>query len=351
MVPFPETIQFMAQVLLRCLLLAAALAGGPLAAQELKIATIAPEGSSWMKDMRAGGDEIRQRTEGRVNLKFYGGGVQGNDRQVQRKMRTGQLHGGAFTSGAMNKFQRDADLYALPLMFNDLDEVRHVRAKLDSVLRQRLEEAGYVTFGFAGSGFAYMMSNKPMRTLADLSGQKVWTPEGDAIGFAALRALGVAPVSMPVTDVMTGLQTDLLNSVTVPPVGAVVLQWHTRLKFITELPVAYVYAAVMLERRAFERLQPGDQAIVREVLERVYRRFDEEGAADNTEALEALVGSGLQMVKPDEQEVSSWREIVNRSTEEQARAGVMDVELVEEMQALLAAYRSRNADPGQGGGP
>lgn len=341
----------MIQGFIRLLLLAAALGAGTLEAQTLKIATIAPEGSSWMVDMRAGAAEIQQRTEGRVSLKFYGGGVQGNDRQVQRKMRTGQLHGGAFTSGSMNKFQRDADIYALPLTFDTLDEVRHVRVRLDPVLRQRLEDAGYVTFGFAGGGFAYMMSNQPMRTLADLKGQKVWTPEGDEIAFAALRALGIAPVSMPVTDVMTGLQTDLLNSVTVPPVGAVVLQWHTRLKYITDLPVAYVYAAILIERDAFAKLQPTDQAIVREVLERLYQHFDAAGADDNEEALRALLGSGLKMVKPDAGEVLAWREIVSRSTEERARAGVLDFELVRELQSLLAAYRGSRPEAPVGDGP
>jgi TRAP-type C4-dicarboxylate transport system substrate-binding protein len=256
-------------------------------------------------------------------------------------MRTGQLHGGAFTS--MNKFQRDADLYALPLMFNSIDEVRHVRSRLDSVLRQRLEDSGFVNFGFAGGGFAYMMSNRPLRTLDDLNGQKVWIPEGDEIGYAALRALGIAPVSMPVTDVLTGLQTDLLNSVTVPPVGAVVLQWHTRLKYITDLPVAYVYAAILIERRAFERLSPEDQAAVREVLEGLYRRFDENGAADNEEALQALLESGLERVTPDADQVRAWREIVTGSNEKQARAGVIDAELVHELQRLLAAYRSRQS--------
>ena len=166
------------------------------AAQTLKLATIAPEGSSWMKDMRYGARQIEDRTEGRVKLKFYAGGVQGNDKQVLRKMRTGQLHGGAFTSGSMNMFQKDADLFSLAMMFNDHEEVKKVRAELEPIVRDRLEEAGYANFGFAGGGFAYMMSNRPLRSMSDLSGQKVWIPEGDKTSFAALRALGVAPVVM-----------------------------------------------------------------------------------------------------------------------------------------------------------
>ncbi len=316
------------------------IAGSPgVFAQTLKIATIAPEGSSWMNDMRRGAEVIEKQTDGRVKFKFYGGGVQGNDKQVQRKMRTGQLQGGAFTSGAMNMFQRDADLFSMPLVFDSVDEARYVRKKMDGVIRQRLEDAGYVNFGFAGAGFAYMMSNKPLQSLADLNGQKVWIPEGDPVGFAALRSLGVAPVVMPVTDVMTGLQTDLLDSVTVPPVGAVVFQWHTRLKYITELPIAYVYAAMLIDKRAFSKLSPADQAIAREVMEGIYRKFDQNGVTENEKALEALLENGLEMVSPDNSDVSEWRSVVSASNSNLAGEGAFDPVLLDEMRLLVKEYR------------
>jgi TRAP-type C4-dicarboxylate transport system substrate-binding protein len=308
-------------------------------AQTLKIATIAPEGSSWMNDMKSGAKAIQEHTGGRVKFKFYGGGVQGNDKQVQRKMRTGQLHGGAFTSGALNKFQKDADLFSMPMLFNSIDEVRLVRKNLDAEVRQRLEDAGYVNFGFAGAGFAYMMSNKPLASLSDLKGQKVWIPEGDPIGFAALRALGIAPVIMPVTDVMTGLQTDLLDSVTVPPVGAVVFQWHTRLKYITELPIAYVYASLLIDRRAFSKLTPEDQLIVREVMEGIYRKFDQGGVADNRNALQALLDNGLEIVATDAAEIDEWRIIVNASHRQLAMDGAFDPALLDQVQLLIDEYR------------
>jgi TRAP-type C4-dicarboxylate transport system substrate-binding protein len=315
------------------------LAAPSIFAQTLKIATIAPEGSSWMIDMKSGARVIEESTEGRVKFKFYGGGVQGNDKQVQRKMRTGQLHGGAFTSGAMNKFQKDADLFSMPMLFDSIDEARFVRNEMDAEVRQRLEDAGYVNFGFAGAGFAYMMSNRPMATLSDMKGQKVWIPEGDPIGFAALRALGIAPVIMPITDVMTGLQTDLLDSVTVPPVGAVVFQWHTRLKYITELPIAYVYASLLIDKRVFSKVSAEDQLIVREVMEGIYRKFDQSGVTDNRDALQALLDEGLEMVLPDEAEVGEWRVIVNASHRKMAIDGTFDLALLDRMQELINDYR------------
>ena len=157
--------------------------------------------------------------------------------------------------------------------------------------------------------------------------------------FAALRALGIAPVVMPVTDVMTGLQTDLLDSVTVPPVGAVVFQWHTRLKYITDVPVAYVYAALLLDRKAFGRINSEDQIVVREVMEGIYRKFDQNGVLDNNSAMQALLESGLQMVEPNAAEVAQWRGIVSRSHRQLASEGVFDLVLLERVQRLLDDYR------------
>ena len=326
-----------------CLLAAALVLPAAVQAQTFKIATIAPESSSWMKDMKAGAKVIEEHTEGRVKFKFYGGGVQGNDKQVQRKMRTGQLHGGAFTSGGLNRFHPDADLFALPMLFRSIEEARYVRDALEGEVRQRLDDAGYVNFGLAAAGFAYMMSEKKLTTLRDLDGQKVWIPEGDPVGFAALRALGVAPVVMPVTDVMTGLQTDLLDCVTVPPVGAIVFQWHTQLHYVTDVPLAYVYAALLIDKRPFSRMSAADQAVVREVMEGIYRKFDRNGVRENDEAFQALLDSGLERVTPDPAEVEEWRRVVNASHREMAGQGVFDAALYERIQSLLDDYRKNQA--------
>ncbi|MGD9407345.1 MAG: TRAP transporter substrate-binding protein DctP, partial [Gammaproteobacteria bacterium] len=117
------------------------------ATTQIKIATLAPENSTWMKEMRAGAEEISKRTEGRVQLKFYGGGVMGNDRKVLRKMRIGQLHGGSFTPSGLAERYPDLNLYGMPLVFNSLEEVDYIRGLFDERLNSGLEEAGLVGFG------------------------------------------------------------------------------------------------------------------------------------------------------------------------------------------------------------
>ena len=159
----------------------------------LKIATLSPDGSYWMQKMRAGGDEIEQRTGGRVSLKFYPGGVMGDDETVLRKMRLHQLQGAAVTSGALNGVYPDIQLYNLVMLFQNEREVDYVRSKMDSELMEGLERHGMVALGFADVGFAYMMSTVPIRTLADMRSQKAWAPDNNQIAVSALQAFDISP--------------------------------------------------------------------------------------------------------------------------------------------------------------
>ena len=196
----------------------------PLHAATLKIATVTPEGSQWMKDMRASAREIKERTEGRVQIKYYGGGVMGNDQKVLSRIRIGALQGGAFTPTALAGQYSNLNLYGMPMMFDSEEEAAYVRSRLDDTLSQGLEKAGFVNFGFAAGGFAVLMSNTPIDSLDDLKGKKVWIPEGDDISRRAMEALSLSPVTLPLTDVLTGLQTGLIDIVAMSPIGALVLQ-------------------------------------------------------------------------------------------------------------------------------
>ncbi|MEM7764079.1 MAG: TRAP transporter substrate-binding protein DctP [Pseudomonadota bacterium] len=323
--------------------LTAVLAAQLASAETLKLATIAPENSQWMQDMRAGAKLIRERTDGRVIIKLFGGGVMGNDKKVLRKIRIGQLHGGAFTAGSMMDRYPDLSIYGLPLLFNSQGEVDYVRERLDARLKAGLEEAGFVSFGFAGGGFAMVLGNAPVTELADLQGQKVWVPEGDTISYAGMAALDLSPVTLPITDVLTGLQTGLLDIVATPPVGALVLQWHTKVKFGTEVPLAYTMAFIAIDKKRFERLSSGDQDIVSEVLGNIYARFEQVNRTDNDKALTALKSVGIEMVDLKAGQIDRWRTAVDETNATLAADGVFSKALYDEVKSLLADYRSAAA--------
>jgi len=308
-------------------------------AQTLKIATLVPEGSEWMIALKTAGAKIEAQTDGRVKLKLYGGGVQGSDQNVIRKIRVGQLHGFTTTGGGLAALQRDAGLYSLPLMFNNVEEANYVRASMDNRLRQALEDAGWINFGFSFSGFAHLMSNVPVRSLEDLEKLRIWVPEDDRIGFDAIRTLGGAPVQMPMTDVMTGLQTDLLDTVVTSPMGAVVFQWHGQIRYVTKLPLVYLYSALVIDSKPFSRIALADQAIVREMLEAAQRGLDLSGADDDTRFMAALIDSGVKPLTVDPGQIASWRNRVLKSNRRLGEKGEFNISMLDELEAHLVNHR------------
>lgn len=222
---------------------------------------------------------------------------------------------------------------------------------MDSKLRELLEQAGYVNFGFASGGFAHIMSNRPIVSLEDLQGLKVWVPDGDRISYEAVRALGVSPVTMPLTDVLTGLQTELIDTIMSPPAGAIILQWNTGLSYITEIPLAYIFAMMIIDKKYFDRLQADDQTIVREVMERVYLDFEEQGNDDNKKAYKALLDDGMKSVIPNHSQVREWHIAIQESNHRLAAENVIDAGLLNELECYVAAYREENLSKDCTGNP
>ena len=317
----------------------ASLLSGEAIAAAFKIATIAPEGSQWMLDLKAGGKEVTERTEGRVTFKFYGGGVMGNDKKVLRKIRIGQLQGGVFTSTGLAERYGDIVMYGLPMVFRSQAEVDYVRERMDLQLQSGLEEAGFVSFGFAGGGFAMLMGNEPVTKIEQLRGRKVWVPEGDLSSYQAMKDMELAPVVLPITDVLTALQTGLLEYFATPPVGAVVLQWYTKVKYVTEYPFAYSVGVMAIDKKAFGRLSAEDRDVVTEVFSAIYDKFEQQNRVDNDKAEEALRANGLQFVRLDDDLTVVERKVA-ASSRQMARDGTISIDLLDQMLGHLEAYRS-----------
>lgn len=309
------------------------------AAQVIKIATLSPDGTSWMRAMRAAGDEITKGTQGRVELHFYPGGVMGNDQSVIRKIRAGQLQGGAVTAGALVGVDKDIQVYGIPFLFRDLQEVDLVRKRLDDTLLADLERKGFIGFGFAEGGFAYLLSTRPVKTIADLKAGKVWSPEGDTISLTAFESVGVAPVTLPLTDVLTALQTGLIDTVASSPTGAIALQWHTRVKYLTEVPLLYTYGILVITDQAFKKLSAPDQALMRQVLGRSFQRIDAQNRRDNEDALKALKQQGIDFLQPPPQDLDGWRRTVDTAQQKLVSQGYFSRDIVDKVRKILADKR------------
>ncbi|MDG2333013.1 MAG: TRAP transporter substrate-binding protein DctP [Myxococcota bacterium] len=322
------------------------MAGAEASARTLKIATILPDGSSWLAEMRKAGDEIKERTQGRVKLKFYPGGVMGGDKTVMRKVRAGQLQGGAFTSGALAAVYPDAELYSLPLLFRDYEEVDFVRSQLDQKIMKGLAQNGFEALAITDGGFAYVLSQKPIRRVEDMEGTRVWLVEGDTMTDVALRIAGVAPVPLPIADVYTALQTGLVDTVAAPPIGAIAFQWHTRVKYLTEVPIMYLVGIFAVDQRAFSKISAKDQKVVREVVSAAASRLDEVNRADESNAREALKSQGIEFVSASSrEEVQRWRSISAQAITQLRGTGRYSEETINQILTLLQEHRSGAAVP------
>ena len=309
----------------------------------LKIATLAPEGTTWMREMRAGADDVGKKTSGRVKFKFYPGGIMGDDASVLRKMRVGQLQGGAFPGLALATVYPDAQLYSLPLLFRDYGEVDYVRQKMDATLKKGLEDAGFVPIGFTEGGFAYLLSKRHILTQEDLKQSKVWVPEGDIVNTAAFQAGGVTPVPLPFADVYTGLQTGLLDTVATLPTAAIAFQWHTKIKTLTDLPLAYVLGILVVNKKNFDEISPEDQQAVRTAMDAAFARLNTLNRSDNENARGALRKQNIDFVglEPDEQK--RWQDFANKAIDNLKDKGVYSPALLDQLRGHLLTYRAQKA--------
>jgi TRAP-type C4-dicarboxylate transport system substrate-binding protein len=308
----------------------------------LKIATATPDGTQWMTDMRASAKEIKERTDGRVVIKYYGGGIKGSDAKVLGQIRIRQLQGGAFTPSALSSLYSDLNLYGMPLVFDSEEEVAFVRSQMDARIQQGLEDAGFVNFGFASSGFASIMSSTPVKSLADLKGKRVWVPEGDSISYKSMEALSLNPVTLPLTDVLTGLQTGLIDIVAIPPIVALVLQWHTKVKYVTQLPLVYSFGYMAVDKKTFDKISDDDKAIVREIMTATYEKFDRDNPIENRKAFDSLIKSGIERVALDQAELAKVRELLLVSNRKLGVDGAFNLEMYDEMLNYIDQFRSEH---------
>lgn len=306
---------------------------------QIKIATLAPQNSEWAEKFQKGSIEIQERTENRVKLKFYWGGAQGNAKKILQKIKIRQLHGGTFSPTDFQELYPDLNIYGLPFLFKDFDEVDYVRDRVDNQLEQGFKNLGFNTYGFAGGGFAYILSNEPIREYEDLKNKKIWLPQGDLISYEAMRSLNLLPVPLPMTDVLTGLQTGLIDIVAIPPVVALALQWHTKINYITRVPVLYAMGFLAIDSKMINRINTDDRKVLNEVISRIYSEVDSNSQQDSENAYEALSKIGIQEIQFDGDEYQKLTDLLEEPTKKMANDGFYSLELFNEIKMYIDDFR------------
>ena len=330
-------------ILLFCLSLALPLLAAPASAEEgfgLKIATLSPEGTALVDAYRSASEEIQERTEGRVHLKIYTGGVMGNDATVIRKMRLGQLHGGFVGSGALATAYQDYAILSLPMLIRADDEADAVRAALEERLTQGLLDNGLISMGMLELGFVYVMSNQPIASKEDIAATKCWVPEGYDIGRDIFEAFGVAPIPLPMPDVLTALQTGLIDTVANSPAVTLALQWFTAVTHLTDFPLLYNYGSHVFSQKAWDKLEPQDQEIVAEVLGRHMAELNAGSRETHAQALAALENQGIVFVTPDMDDATELQSVADAVMDQWVEDGRINGDLLAEVRDIIDSVRA-----------
>ena len=262
-----------------------------------KIASLAPEGSVWAKRFRDFTKEVEEKSGGEIGFKIYAGGVMGDDRAMYRKMRVGQLNGGGFTMTGISEIVPDFRILGLPFFFNSYDEVDVLREKLFPRLQKEFDKKNMVLMALSEVGFIYTMSQTPITTLDHLKKSKAWAPEGDPISKALLESVGLTPIPLSIPDVLTSLQTGLINTAFNSFYGSIVMQWFTRISYITDIPFVYAYGAFILDKKTFSKLPANYAAMMQSAAKKHFAKLLTDTRQSNNEARQVLQDNNISLVK------------------------------------------------------
>jgi len=324
-----------------------AFAGTVSAAPEytLKFATLAPSGTTWMNLLEDWGRQVNIRSKGRLAFKFYPGGVQGDEPDILKKMRFNQLQGGAFTGYGIGRIYSPARIMELPFLFHNTDEIDHVRNAFMPGFRQGFHDQGYELLGWMEVGFVHMFSRHPIRSLEDMRSQRVWLWQGDPLGQAFFRASGISPVPLSIIDVYTSLSTGLIDTVYAPPLGAIALQWFTKTRYVSTVPLTNGMGGLIVTRRFFDKLPADLQTILRETGAEAGEKLVMATRIDNEKSLEELRLRGLEFIEPDaSMSEARLTELRDSAAAELIASDYIPAALFDKTRALLEQLRAGHAD-------
>lgn len=313
----------------------------------IKMATLAPKGSNLVNIYEKLAEEIRVKTGGEVGFKIYWGGVQGDEKDVIRKIKLGQLHGGAFSGPGLGEIVPEVRVTEIPFVFRNHQEIAYVRGRLIPTMEKLFEEKGFVVIGWGDIGFLYVFSKVPITSIEVARQQKWWTLEGEPLGREMYKAMGVSPISLSVTDVATSLSTNLIDCATATPYMAVAFQWYTRFKYINEFPSSNILGAMVISKKIWDRISPESQDIILKLARESHGKIEEAARKEDEKCLKILLDAGIEVYRTGEVIKEEEVEFIFDAAEKTRNTLVGELysqELLDRTMALLEEYRKKHPE-------
>jgi len=317
-------------------LLATGLAAAPALAENvvLKMATTAPKNSPWMDAFTAMNKEVETATGGAVSFKFFPGMVSGDEKDMVRKMRAGQLQGASFTGVGLQMIEPNTLVLQLPLPFTKYEDLDRVRDKMDAKLQELLAQKGYVILGWADLGFTYIFTATPVNSLASFKDVKMWGWEDEPISKKFFELAGIAQIPLALTDVLTGLQRGMINGVYNSPLGLIAVQWDKYIKHITGMAICIGIGATVVTKAEWDKISPENQAKIMEIARRQHRELNKVIRAKNKSSLSQLKKQGVTIVDVPQAEIDRFKQIAAKVRSELS-AKMFTPGLLQEVEGLL----------------
>jgi TRAP-type C4-dicarboxylate transport system substrate-binding protein len=282
----------------------------------IRFATVAPEGSAWMNHMKALDRTIREKSGGQLGFRIYPGGVAGDELDVLRKIRIGQIHGAAFSGVGFGQILSMVRVMDLPFLFRNDQEVDLVHGEMESFFSGQFREKGFELLAWAEVGNAHLFSRSPIRKVSDLQRLRVWAWSGDPIARETFSAMGTNPIPLAVTDVTTALNTGMIDTVYAPPLGAMALQWDLYVKTMTSLPLAHSTGALLVAGSFTDKMPPELLRLLKEESHRSMAALTTQLRQQTKEAVEMLAKKGIQILDmPDDTDLKAFYRVHDQVAE------------------------------------
>jgi TRAP-type C4-dicarboxylate transport system substrate-binding protein len=328
-----------AQLSIRATLAAALTALAPAAgAQEIvvKLGTLAPSGSSWHELLKEMAERWSQASQGKVKLRIYPGGTQGSEGEMIRKMAVGQLQAAAVTSVGLHDIVPEPQALAVPLMFDTEDEVTAVMEKVRPRMEAQLEKHGYVALTWGIIGSVEIFCTHPYRTPAEMASAKIFTWEGDPGSVQAFRAAGFSPVVLSSSDIITSLQTGMIDCVPNVPLYALPTRIFDRASNMMNVNWGFLVGATVVRKDVWERIPAAVRPRLEEIARELGKKVDAEVGKLNTDAVAAMKKQGLNVVEVAE---GPWRAAAEKAWPV-VRGKIVPAAFFDEVKKERDAYRA-----------
>ncbi len=308
---------------------------------KIKLGTLAPEGSPWHNGLLRISQRWQKIANGNVEIKIYPGGVLGDEGDMVRKMNVGQLHAGTITGVGLALITRATYALQTPMMIQSYDELDYVREHMSGEIDRELEASGFVVLGWGDAGWVHFFAKSQAVNVDDFRKLRMFVWAGDPSAVLAWKAAGFTPVPMSATDVMSGLQTGLIDSFATTPLYALTSQWFGLAKHMTAVNWTPLNGATVMTKAKWDELKEvGDQDAFRKAAEEEVAKTNLEVRGLGEKAAKAMIERGLSVHEPTAAELAAWKKAAENAYPT-LREKVIPAKFFDEVQRLVNEYRAK----------